>query len=363
MESISALFANAGTSTEPGTPLINNGYVGNDQPTAPNINFYLNLACQAALEINHIITGAGFTADPADFYQLEKANIATRYEIGALVDSEIELTPVIYSAARSTAHPSYPRYLPYIPRYDADHDVTTAMAPDLVTAYRAEMAKIRVGASIVSSWTGTVSGSTITFASNTANLALINLYTNEASANGYIQTQSAAFSPVFTGAAQRCIRVNGVDYAVTSTSTGALTITVSGTPASGSQTCQAPTYCIAGSATSVRLPRISGFVGVTAQDYDGEVVTGWRRPWRTQGHNHEVMTSTGRFVSSIFTGGSISGKSFDATTTSPTANTAVAGNIITDGTNGTPQVGKTTDPRTYGKYTYTHAGRLLAAIV
>jgi hypothetical protein len=359
MQSISALFANAGTATEPGSPLINDGYIGGDQPAASNINFYLKLACQAAQEISNIITDAGFTPDVADFYQLEKAFIAKRHAIGETVDSEIELTPVIYSAARSTAHPSYPEYLPLIKRYDADHDVTSTMAPDLVTAYRAEVAKIRVGGTVYNSWTGTVSGSTITFATNAQNLALINLYANEAAANGFIQAQSATFSPLYTGTAQRCLRVNGVDYAVTSTSTGAYSITVSGTPASGSQTCQAPTYCIAGSTTSVRLPRISGFVGVTTQDYDGEVVAGWRRPWRIQGHFHGVVAPDA--IYNTLASGTQYGEHFPADRAASNQFTATA--PISDGVNGTPRTGKTTDPRTYGKYTYTHAGRLLAAIV
>lgn len=363
MQSISAIFANAGTATEPGSPLINAGYIGNDQPTASNINFYLKLACQAAQEISNIITDAGFTPDVADFYQLEKAFIAKRHAIGETVDSEIELTPVIYSAARSTTNPSYPEYLPLIKRYDADHDVTSTMAPDLVTAYRLEVAKIRLGGTVYDSWTGTVSGSTITFATNAQNLALINLYANEAAANGFIQTQSATFSPLYTGTAQRCLRVNGVDYAVTSTSTGAYTITVSGTPASGSQTCQAPTYCIAGSIDTVRLPRISGFVGVTTQDYDGEVVAGWRRPWRMQGHYHQgVLRQDAGGVGSTASNSGIPPTAGPAGTTITAVINYVNG-AVTDGTNGTPQTGKTTDPRTYGKYTYTHAGRLLAAIV
>ena len=359
MQSITALFANAGTSvTEAGTPLINTGYAANDQPTASNINFYLKLACQAAQEITNIITDAGFTPDVADFYQLEKAFIAKRHRIGALVDSEIALTPVIYSAAKSTANPSYPEYLPYIPRYDSDHDVTTAMAPDLVTAYRAEVASINVLGTRYTSWTGTVSGSTITFASNNQNLALVTMYANEAAANGYIQSQAASYSPLFTGTAQRVFRVNGVDFPVTGCSTGALTITVSGSPTTGSQTCQAPTYCIAGSTTSVRLPRISGFVGVTTQDYDGEFVAGWRKMDRGQGHwHHAVWGSTANYSG---VGGSApwptpggSGLAVDTTVQMP----------ISDGTNGTPRTGKTTDPKVYPRYTYTHAGRLLAAIV
>ena len=359
MQSIAAIFANAGTATEPGSPLINNGYIGNDQPTASNINFYLKLACQAAQEIVNKITGAGFTPDPSDFYQLEKADIATRHEVGAPIDSEVELTPVIYSAARSTAHPSYPRYLPYIKRYDSDHDVTTSMAPDLVTAYRAEVASINVAGTRYTSWTGTVSGSTITFASNAQNLALVTMYSNEALANGYAQTQAASYSALYTGTAQRCIRVNNVDYAVVGSSTGALTITVTGTPTTGSQTCQAPTYCIAGSTTSVRLPRISGFVGVTTQDYDGELVAGWRCMDRGQGHIHN-QSMYPAYNAQAGGAGTNYAMSSSAGQANSGQNTYSPG---ADGVNGTPRTGKTTEPKRHARYTYTHAGRLLAAVV
>ncbi len=355
MESISGIFANSGTATEPGTTLLNAGYIGNDQPTASNINFYLQLACQVAQEVLNKITNAGFTADPADFYQLSKADTALRLPIGATIESEIALTPVIYSSARSTANPAYPLYNPIIPRYDADHDVTTAIAPDLVTAYRAELATINVAGTRYSSWTGTVSGSTITFASNTQNIAFVAMYANEAGANGYMQTQSSTYSPVFTGTAQRCIRVNGTDYAVTNCSTGALTITVTGSPTTGSQTCQAPTYCIAGSTTSVRLPRISGFVGVVTQDYDGEFVAGWRKMDRGQGHWHEIWGVAAQGVNA--------GQADDLQINTALLSSSAVRAPVTDGTNGTPRTGKTTDPKAYAKYVYTHAGRLLSAVV
>jgi hypothetical protein len=358
METVTSIFASAGTATEPGSPLVSNGYVGNDQPTAPNINFYLKVASGVALAIQAKIQAAGFTLDPTNDYQALDADIALRHAIGETIESEIAFTPVYYSAARSTANPSYPLYNPIIPRYDADHDITNAIAPDLVTAYRAEMATINVAGTRVNSWTGTVSGSTITFSTTPTNLALIMLYTNEALANGYIQAESATFSALYTGTAQRCIRVNGVDYAVTSTSTGAYTITVSGTPASGSQTCQAPTYCIAGSTTSVRLPRISGFVGVVTQDYDGEFVAGWRKMDRIQGHYHALNVYS---VNSQSASGRITSGTGFVNTQVPVDNTFVVG-PTTDGNNGAPRAGKTVEPKSYARYVYTHAGRLLAAV-
>ena len=196
--------------------------------------------------------------------------------VGTQLNTEVPLTPVIWGGNPDT-------YLPVIKRWDADHDVTSTQAPDLVTAYRAAVASINVNGAATASWTGTVSGSTITFAANAANLALINLIVNEATANGYIQTQTAGASALYSGTAQRCINVGGVDYAITNASPGGYTITVSGTPASGSQTCILYPYRIAGSTTSVRLPRLSGFVGVAQYDYDGNFVAGFRKMDQMQG--------------------------------------------------------------------------------
>jgi hypothetical protein len=311
-------------------------------------------------EMQQLVTGTGVALDPTDNMQLEKAAISRRHSVGELVYSEVELTPVIYSAARSTTNPANPEYLPLIKRYDADHTITSTIAPDLVTKYRAEVAKINVSGAITTSWTGTVAGSVITFAANAANIALVNMYFNEGTANSWIQTQSIAFSTLYTGTAQRSINVNGTDYAVTNVSVGSLTITVSGTPTTGSQTCIPYTYRIAGSTTSVMLPRLSGFVGVVAQEYDGEVITGWRKMDRIQGHWHNMRNaSTNAEIASWqnigVTAGGV-GAGVDITLTGKYG----VGGPLADITSSPVRVGKTTDPRTIGLYVYTHAGRLLA---
>ncbi len=309
-------------------------------------------AVQALItEAQNNITSVGFALDPTDYYQSEKANIARSHKIGELVTSEIQQTAVIYSAARSTTNPGFPTYNPVIARWDTDHDVTSAQAPDLVTAYRAETAKINVAGVSYTSWTGTVAGSVITFASNNQNLALLNLITEEATANGYIATQTAGAAAVYTGTAQRCINVAGTDYAITASSVGGLTITVSGTPTSGSQTCIVYPYRIAGSSTSIRLPRLSGFVGVTSYDYDGIIVNGFRKMDRYQGHYMDQPAGGQFLIGGVGGVPSGAGGNGAASTT---------GASVTDGTNGPPRVGKTTDPRTYGVYTYTWASRLLA---
>ena len=308
-------------------------------------------------ENNQVITGAGFTLDANDNMQMEKAIAARRNPVGSFVESEIELTPVIYSAARSTVNPSYPEYNPIIKRYDADHDVTSTMAPDLVTLYRAEKATLNINGLKTTDFPCTVSGSVLTFPATAASIAFVMMFNNEAAANGYAATQSATYTNLYTGTAQRCVNINGTDYPVSTISVASRTITVTGTPASGAQTAIAYTHRIAGSTTSIRLPRLSGLVGVVTQDYDGEIIAGWRKMDRGQGHWHNVNRLTG------------SGSNYQVDSNVGTGSTTydllvgLANTIVTNNTDGTPRTGKTTDPRSIGKYVYTHAGRLLAAVV
>jgi len=193
---------------------------------------------------------------------------------------------------------------------------------------------------------------TIFLASNTNNLALVNLIVNEGNANGYIATQNVLAGAVYTGTAQRCITVGGTDCPITGANIGAMTISVTGAP-TGVQTITLPTYRIAGSSTSIRLPRLSGMAGLVAYDYDGVYVSGWRRLDTMQGHYHSPLTGANFLVNS----GSVAqaGTGFSAN------NVASTGSPITDGTNGTPRSNsKNTNPWAIGLLAYTWASRLLA---
>jgi len=339
-------------------------YLPNTLLPAEHLNYFLNgfsnnsnvseTAMQnVLLEMQNLVTGVGFTLDPTDNTQLEKADIARKHTVGELVWFEIAQTPVIYSAAKSTTNPGNPAYNPLIARWDADHDITSAQAPDLVTAYRGEFAKINVSGTPINSWTSLVgsTSTTISLASNPNNLALLNLIVNEGNANGYIATQNVLAGAVYTGTAQRCITVGGTDCPITNASVGGLTISVTGAP-TGVQTITLPTYRIAGSSTSIRLPRLSGMAGLVAYDYDGVYVSGWRKLDQGQGHWHELW---GQANSS---GG---GGNNNPTVASPSLLTnQVVRTATSDGTNGTPRVGKNTNPWAIGLLAYTWASRLLA---
>jgi len=306
-------------------------------------------------EICHKIEAAGFTLDGTDQYQLLRADIALSRPVGDMLMPEIKLTPVIASASRSTANPAFPLYLPIIDRTDADHDVTSTQAPDLVTAYRAYAASVLGSAS----FTATVAGSVLTFANTTANNALIKAISEDAYVQRWLSSnQSATYfgsGEDFTNG--RCINVAGTDYAITAVNIGSRTITVSGSPTSGSQTVIFYPYRIAGSSTSVRLHRLSGFVPVASGDSDGVEIDGMRHMDAAQGHKHKVIPAGNTLaLLNIAVGGSFN---FTAGANS-TSNVITIDVPTTDGSNGTPRTDKTTSPRSSARHCYTWAGRLLA---
>jgi len=277
-----------------------------------------------------------------------RAQIALSKPVGDMLMPEIKLTPVIASASRSTTNPSYPLYLPIIDRTDADHDVTSTQAPDLVTAYRAYAASVLGSAS----FTATVAGSVLTFANTTANNALIKAISEDAYVQRWLSSnQSATYNgsgPDFTNG--RCINVAGTDYAITAISIGSRTITVSGSPTTGSQTVIFYPYRIAGSSTIVRLHRLSGFVPVASGDSDGVEIDGMRHMDTGQGHDHTNATQA------LVGGSGPAGLGAGSQATQTLVTTAT----VTDGTNGTPRTGKNNSPRSHARHVYTWVGRLLA---
>lgn len=307
-------------------------------------------------EICNMIESIGWALDSTDQYQLSRSVVAKAKGIGEIVLSEIKLTPVIASASKSTVNPAYPEYLPIIARHDADHDVTSTQAPDLVTAYRAYAAEVMGSASFTATWAASVG----TFANNATNNALLAAIQEDALVQRWFSSsQSATYAGSggdYTGG--RCINVAGTDFAITAVNTGSRTITVTGTPTAGSQTVIFYPYRIAGSSTSVRLHRLSGMVGVASQDSDSFEIAGMRHMDMGQGHYHHF------YIPTSATGGSdtaINAAALNAASGADlaTGNTPVR-TIVTDGANGTPRTGKNTTPRSVGRYCYTWARRLIA---
>lgn len=284
-------------------------------------------------EIVNAILGAGLTLSGANQSQLRQAIVAMSHVVGELVLSEFEESPGIYFPALDRS---------------VNRDISSANWPALVTKLRAVKAKVAG----VTDHSVTVSGSNITFPATTAANALLALLVEDAIVSNWLNSgEPANFTgggDYATAATRRTVNIAGVDYAITGINTTTRVVTVSGTPASGSQTASCYTYRIAGSSTTARLLRIAGFVGVAAGDAGGEIVGGFRRMDRGQGHKHSTTNETagGGSTTVIARYTSASSVSVQLNTETP----------VTDGTNGTPRLGKTTDPRTAGQYAYTWGG-------
>jgi hypothetical protein len=256
--------------------------------------------------------------------------IQNSHVLGELVLSELVLTP-------SESFPAVPR--------NVDQDILEANYPALVPALRNQAASV-LG---VTDHAVTVAGNVLTF--GLGDTALISLIINDAIVTNYIDTGEIANflngATYAVAAAQRTITISGVDYAITGADAVARTLTVSVNPPAGAQTATCYTYRVAGAATTARLLRIAGFVGVAAGDAGGEVVGGFRKMDRGQSHRH------------VLKGGqtSILGLSDNTPVMGATAafgdRTGNVLNVSTDTINGTPRTGKTTDPRTAGQYAYT----------
>jgi hypothetical protein len=174
-------------------------------------------------------------------------------------------------------------------------------------------------------FTGTVAGSVITLATTTAGDKWLAALAEEQAVHG-------------SYTAWLCINIAGTDYVITNVNAGARTITVTGTPTSGSQTAIVYPYRIAGSTTTARLRRDSAraFVGSAQETADGTtdraLCVGMRVRDRGHGHRHATSYKYG-------TGG--------ATGLTNAANADNLGFLgawdpTTDGVNGTPRTGLTT---------------------
>jgi len=257
--------------------------------------------------------------------------IQNSHVLGELVLSELSMTP-------SASFPAIPR--------NVNQDILAANWPNLVTALRNQPASV-LG---VTDHNVTVAGAVITF--GVGDTALISLIIKDAIVANYIN--GGEIANFLNGATyadatqQRTITIAGTDYVITGADAVARTLTVSVNPPADAQVATCYTYRVAGAATTARLLRIAGFVGVVAGDAGGEVVGGFRKMDRSQGYTYQLETGA-------IGGGVLPGISAANRTTNNGAilNGTSNGLPITDNLNGTPRTGKTNDPRTAGQYAYT----------
>lgn len=320
---------------------VTNDNVGNDPATDDGTNWEAGDASLRQLKFD--LDELGFTgyALYTDKYLLRKKEIAVSMPVGMTIFSSMKLVPTAFSAAKSTANPSYPEYAPYIDR-SAQQDLSLATWPKL--------APLRDVKAMNADFTVTVTGSSVVLPNTAAGIAMMKNIIQDAGVSGWLNTNQTvdAAADYTTATTQRCINIAGTDYAITSATLGTRTLTVTGTPAAGSQTACFYTYRVAGS-TNVRMHKLTGFVPVAEGDSDAEVMGGWRRMWRMQGHGHIINYSINPGSSGVTL--PLGGDFY-----STSSGTDPVKNPSPDGTNGTPLTGKTTDPRTMGQYVYTFAG-------
>jgi hypothetical protein len=308
------------------------GASGNTSP-ASDTTHWQSMGFLPGKQLAFNATALGLPFDPTDEYADMKQKIALSHKAGEIVESAVSEAAVAYSAAQSTAHPAYPEYNPIIPLWDSDHDLAVANYPILVPKLRAQASEAYSGSAYVSSFTVTVVGSVAT-GSGTAWTAMLAALVEDLVVHGGTATN------------WRTINIAGTDYAIASISTSSLTVTVSGSPTTGSQTAIFYHRRIAGSTTTARVFKDSGRVTMSP---DGTLrVAGLRRRFHMQGHKHTSLSQ------GIASGG-------NAAPASPagTSDSGYVGIPITDGTNGTPITGAETEPNSSTVYRAMWAQTLL----
>jgi hypothetical protein len=231
--------------------------------------------------------------------------------------------------------------LPYLAIWDSDHDVDVAHWPLLVPELRAQTLEVFGSSALVTSWSGTVAGSVFTGPAAGTNAG--DAWTNLLNALAEEELVQGTYSN------WRCVNIAGVDYAISNVNSGSRTITVTGTPASGTQTLIVYPFRISGSTTTARVFKDAGRATMTP---DGTVfIAHFRRRDHGQGHLHgtpsQYPTTTGI---TIYAGHASGATSADILTGAP----------VTDGTNGTPRVGPITEPNSSVVYRYIYGGQYIA---
>ncbi len=229
---------------------------------------------------------------------------------------------------------------PAIPLWENDVVVSSANYPLLIPLLRAQKYKSWSGSAYVSDHTVTVSGSNLT-GSGTAWNNLCSALAEDATVHGSYTSY-------------RPINVAGTDYAVSAVNTGTNVISVTGSPPTGSQTAILYGHRIAGSSSTARIYKDSGRATYSA---DGSTyIGGLRRRFRTQGHVHETAVDGD---STLF-GKGPSRAGVNQAGSPITIGPDLTNVPYTDGTNGTPIIGPSTDAANSVVYRYLYAGSYVA---
>lgn len=273
---------------------------------------------------------AATTLHGTTYLEAEVGGVSKRTTLQMLANYCIPSGTLIETAYEKTVSETFPA----VPLYDSDHTVSESNYPILVPELRAAVASVTLTA-----------GTVVTSIDVNATAGSI-----LSSVNSAFTIIAAAIVEEYAvqGAYDIAVTIGGTEYAITSASS---TLTISGTIATGATTMSVCPHRIVGSDTTAKVFKDSGRAALS---HDGKTyLAGFRRRDRMQGHTHgEFMTSgdgngADEYTSNDGTGGgpSVSGKRYTSGSTTPNTGTQLlTGSPYTDGTNGTPRTGATTDP-------------------
>lgn len=260
----------------------------------------------------------------------------------------------------------YGENAPWLILSDPDAVLNVANWPLLVPHYRQKKVRYMPGtgsaksAFDVTHYARASNIVTITLANTAAELALLAGLAEENLVHGSFSGWISIYLPAALGSNDVPIG----DYAITALDAGARTISFSHTGANVGTTAQTKTievypHRIPGSTTTARHYQITGRTFVSINDSDGEVLAGLRRRDREQGHWHDIPTS---YATSNAVYNAAAVNSWGWQDNFPTENNVEkkAKSMISDGTNGTPRTGKTTDPRALAAVPAIWAGKYIA---
>ena len=202
---------------------------------------------------------------------------------------------------------------------------------------------------------------TITFTNTTAENAILAALSEELLAHGNTYTGWRTISVVNLGGS-----IPAGDYAITGISTIARTITFSyttGNASGGATTVNFYAYRITGSTTSALVYKAQGRTLMSTGDLDeetpysqqNEIIIGLRKRSRFQGH---LLNGSVSGIP-VGTGGSTAAALTYSVNSQTFQNHVAAEFLVTDLSNGTPRIGKTTDPKSMGAALFIWLGRYL----
>lgn len=251
--------------------------------------------------------------------------------------------------------------MPWLPLSNPDAVLDAANWPDLVPYYRDKKLRYMPGtgsaktAFDITTYSRSSNTVTITLANAAPEKAIIAALAEENLVHGSF----ASWHAINLATGLNSGDVPAGDYAITALDAGNRTISFAHAGSNIGATAVTATisvypHRIPGSATTARHYQIAGRTLVSINDSAGEVIAGVRKRDRFQGH---VMSapSTGNFVTqnsglAINPGGYTYIWSYSNKTGGP----------VTDGINGTPRFGATTDPRSLGAVLAIYGGRYIA---